>query len=249
VDGLGIDAFRSRLDDLSGDEAWNERTRAVCRAMLAAGVPLERARDAEDDRLWHAAFSENPQAVQFLLDAGIAVRREGRTALHAICWHWDHGDERDDNIRMIVRTLLAAGINPGARDERGNTPLHESMSGDGPNPVAAELLLAAGADVNARNNDAQTPLVYLYETQFDYERAVPFLVRHGADPRIPNARGKNAIDLARQMIAGDNPDWRTEQWKDQNGPPCGWKAPATEGDPEYQMLDLLLQAARRLDSP
>ncbi|MEZ6235552.1 MAG: ankyrin repeat domain-containing protein [Phycisphaerales bacterium] len=247
VHDYGLDALRHRLECFGVEGTSGEQVAAVCRALLESGVSLNQRPGADTDRLFDAAFAENLGAVQFLLEAGVDVRRAGRTALHAICWHWDYSDERDQITRGITRAMLTAGIDPNARDDDGNTPLHEAVSGDGVNLVAAEELVAAGADVNARNNDGQTALGHHYETLFEYDRVVPFLLRHGADPRIANNRGKNAIDIARQMIAGENPDWRADLLQGRAEPRCGWKAPAEPGDMEHQMLEMLIEAANRLD--
>jgi len=246
VDERAKDALQHILENMAAEADELTKMSLVCDAMLQAGLPLV-ARADECHRLYDAAFAENEHAVRWLLQAGHAVTAtEHRgTALHALCWHWDYGDERDDTTRAIVRMLLEAGVDPTATCSNGNTALHESVAGDGTNLVAATELLNAGADVNARNNDGQTPLVYFYETLFDYGLVVPFLLQHGANPLVPNNRGKNAIDIARQMIAGANPDWRTEQWCGEDGPPCGWKQPAEPGDEEHEMLDLLLKAASR----
>jgi ankyrin repeat protein len=246
TDDRGKDALQHVLEDMGVDDRDPALVAAICIAMVQSGLPLA-IRSEERHRLYDAAFAENPHAVRWLLQAGHAIepRGDGATALHAICWHWDHGDERDEATRDIVRTLLAAGVDPDARDTGGNTPLHEAVAGDGTNLVAAVELLNAGADVNAQNSDGQTPLVYFYESLFDYARVVPFLLEHGANPLIRNARGRHAIDIARQMIAGEDPDWRAEQWNGEGGPPCCWKAPAEPGDAEHQMLILMLAAAKR----
>lgn len=240
------DALHEQLSDLGTGDRDDGQIKEVCRALIDVGIPLAPPASMDLDRLWHAAFRENLEAVKFLLNLGYPVGGAGRTALHAMCWHWDHGDERDDITREIVRTLLAAGISPNARGDGGNTPLHDSVVGDGANLIAAEELLKAGADVNAQNDEGQTPLVYAYETLFGYAKVTPFLLRHGANPLIANRRGKNALDIARQMIAGENPDWRTEQWK--GHPPCGWKEPAKPGDEEYQMLAMMEEAARKFQA-
>ena len=201
------------------------------------------------DPLQEAAFSQDLPAVEFLLSVGHpAAKPSGHeTALHQICWH--SGDEHNERIRRMVRCLLAAGINPNARNEEGNTPLHEAVAGDGANVAAMAVLLDAGADPNAENNEGQTPLAHLYDTSFDYAEVVPLLLRYGANPLRRDKRGRHALDLARACAAGEEPAWRKEQWAEEGGPPCGWKFPATPGDEESQMLQLLETAARKYLPP
>ncbi|HRP63995.1 MAG TPA: ankyrin repeat domain-containing protein [Phycisphaerales bacterium] len=216
--------------------------------MLDAGIPLVQSGGVfNNSRLYHAAFTQNRHAVEWLLNQSHPVDpHNGVTALHAICWQSDYSDGRNENTRSIVRLLLTAGIRPNARRESdGNTPLHECMGGDGSNLAAAEELLAAGADINAVNNDGLTPLHLHYELLFDYERVVPFMLKHGANPLIRDKHGQTVIDAAERMIAGENPRWREELCADDGGPPCGWKEPAHPDDAEYRMLALLKQAADR----
>jgi ankyrin repeat protein len=243
----GDDSLGYQLDSLNDDENERIRITNVCLAMVESGLPLER-NDARfgRSRLYRAAFSENLHALMFLLHAGHPANSDAyTTALHAICWHWDYGDERDENTRAIVQTLLKAGINANARAAGGNTPLHEAMSGDGSNLVAAFELLAAGADINAVNDDGVTPLLLHYETLFDYARVVPFLLDRGANPLITDKRGQSTLDAARRMAAGKNPMWRTEMFQGEDQAPCGWKEPAKTDDDEFQMLALLELAASR----
>lgn len=248
ADKGGDDALSKLLDDLSGEnEQTHDRIIATCNALIQAGIPVVRSRPGwGNSRLYDAAFRENLHAVKFLLDAGHPIDADqGTTALHAICWHWDYGDERDEVTRAIVRTLLLAGISPHVRNSDGNSPLHEALSGDGSNLVAAEELLAAGADINAVNNDSVTPLLLHYETQFDYERVVPFMLERGANPLIADRRGQTVIDAARRMIEGGQPMWRVEMAEAEGEDICGWKGPAETGDAEHRMLALLENAAAK----
>jgi hypothetical protein len=247
VDEFGYDALREHLMTLGDDESGDAAVVAVCRALIAAGAPLV-GPDVGDraTRLYDAAFAENLGAVEFLLAAGHPIDADrATTALHAICWHWDYGDERDERTRAIVGRLLQAGIPADARAETGNTPLHEAMSGDGTNLVAAEELLKAGADINAVNHEGLTPLLLHYETLFDYARVVPFLLERGANPLIPDKHGRTVLDAARRMIAGENPWWRQELAAAEGGLPCGWKEPAVPGDAEHEALAQLEAAAAK----
>lgn len=244
IDEFQGDAFRRRIEEFNPDDAGGTATRAVLDALIHAGCRLVHP---ERDRLYDAAFAENPHAVRLLLDLGHPVTpgSDGSTALHAICWHWDYGDERDIATRNIVRMLLDAGVSPNARDAAGRTPIHEAMGGDGVNIVAADELLKSGADIDAVDEEGNTPLMYHYEVLFDYLKVTEFLVARGANPTIRNKRGKTILDLARERLAGEQPDWRVDQWADEGEEPCGWKAPAEEGDPEYLAVRLLEEASRR----
>ncbi len=248
---FGRDALRDRLEDFCTKyreepqyPVDNQAVEAVCDALLEVGLPLIR-RLGSSSRLYNAAFNENPLAVRFLLETGhpAVMSDDQSTALHAICWHWDYGDQRDNDTRDLVRMLLAAGIDASVRDSSGNTPLHECFGGDGINLVAAEELLKAGADINAVNDDSETALMLHYRTMFEYERAVRFALEHGASPLIRDRHGQDVIDIARSMIRGESPRWRIEQPDEPSRAACAWKHPATPGDVEYQMLALLERAA------
>jgi len=52
-----------------------------------------------------------------------------------------------------VRLLAQAGANVNARDNEGNSPLHETSLTD-----VEEELLKLGANLNARNKDGETPI-------------------------------------------------------------------------------------------
>ena len=78
----------------------------------------------------------------------------------------------EDGARVeCVRLLAQAGANVNARDNDGNTPLHETFLTD-----VEEELLKLGANVNARNNDGETPIF----TTVD-DNAIPLFIAHGAD--------------------------------------------------------------------
>jgi len=243
-DEHGRDVLTHHLEEFDPERGDGRPRREVIETLIRLGCPLE---SAGRNRLFDAAFSENQHAVQLLLDLGhpVSPDPDGRTALHGICWHWDHGDERDIATRAIVRMLLEAGIDPNARHARGSTPLHEALTGDGLNIVAAEELLNAGADINAIDFDGNTPLMLHYEVLFDYLKVTEFMLARGANPLVRNARGKTIVDLARERIAGAEPDWRAEQWTEAGGPPCGWKPPAEETDEEHRALSLLEDAVTR----
>ena len=63
-----------------------------------------------------------------------------------------------------VKAALAAGADPGARDEYGDTPLHKAASSNR-NPSVIEALVEGGADPGDRDDDGKTPFDYAEENE------------------------------------------------------------------------------------
>jgi ankyrin repeat protein len=138
--------------------------------------------------LIYAATSGNPDMVRELLRyrPNLEARdREGKTAVfHASEWR---NDDEDGARVQCVRLLVEAGANVNARDNDGNTPLHETFLTD-----VEEELLKLGADVNARNSDGETPIF----TTVD-DDAIPLFIRYGADLTIRNNKGETVFEAAK----------------------------------------------------
>jgi ankyrin repeat protein len=140
--------------------------------------------------LIYAAESGNPEMVREILTyhPNLEARDvQGRTAIFAA------GEDRYrvvDGARVeCVRLLAQAGANVNARDNDGNTPLHETYLTD-----VEEELLKLGADVNARNNDGETPIF----TTFD-DDAIALFIEHGADLTIRNKKGETVMEAAKKQ--------------------------------------------------
>lgn len=58
----------------------------------------------------------------------------------------------------IVEALLKAGTNINARDEYGNSPLHEAVNFVAPSHAIIEALIESGANPGAQNYDGAIPL-------------------------------------------------------------------------------------------
>ncbi|HKV47404.1 MAG TPA: ankyrin repeat domain-containing protein [Candidatus Acidoferrales bacterium] len=89
--------------------------------------------------------------VGLLLDAGANINARGwfgETALFSL--------EED-----AVRELIRRHANLEARDDSGETPLIDTVSGS-----IAEILIKAGADVNARDKDGKTALIRAAESNY-----------------------------------------------------------------------------------
>ncbi len=139
--------------------------------------------------LIYAAESGNPEMVREILryHPDLEARdREGKTAIFAV----GQGRDTDSEGTRIecLRLLVQAGANVNARDNDGNTPLHEIYLSD-----VEEELLKLGADVNARNNDGETPIF----TNVD-DDSIPLFIAHGADLTIRNRKGQTVLEAAKE---------------------------------------------------
>lgn len=101
-----------------------------------------------------------------------------------------HAAWAGDEVR--VRSLLARGADPDAKDAQGRRPLHfAAVQGY---VRIAEALLDAGADVDARDEEDQTPLhLAVYNGQ---REAVELLLSRGADIHVKDKDGKTPQAIA-----------------------------------------------------
>ena len=113
----------------------------------------------------------------------------------ASCEGWTA--DRDANVWAYVRTewvrgCLAAGADPNARGQYGDTPLHRVAWSDEDNAEAIRLLITAGADVNARTNGGDTPLHWAASWPDNFAIVVA-LLDAGADPNARNDNGQTPL--------------------------------------------------------
>merc|ERR1712107_198999 len=84
----------------------------------------------------------------------------------------------------VIKVLVVAGADIGARDDEEKTPLHKVAKN---NPSAVRVLIKSGTKVNKLNKDqtwefSVTPL--FYAAKCSYRDATIALCAAGADPRL-----------------------------------------------------------------
>ena len=130
---------------------------------------------------------------EFFIEARRAQVYAGDTALHAAAFSYD---------TEMARVLVTRGADVRAQNRRGAQPLHAAVMGA---PGSAtwdprrqreviRYLIEVGADPNATAAGGVTPLHRAVRNRCS--AAVEALLGAGADPRLVNDNGSNALDLA-----------------------------------------------------
>jgi ankyrin repeat protein len=115
-------------------------------------------------------------------------------------------DDRDDLFRWAaegaageIERLVAAGADPNAVDENGETPLHFAC--DRGQLEAVRALLLAGADPNAREEQGQTPLMYAVVCECDATADIAdLLIRAGADVEAKDNDGVSPLEQCSEVL-------------------------------------------------
>lgn len=163
----------------------------VVRALLAHGADVNVLHRAGSP-LMKAARGGHVEVVRVLLDEGKAdITLTDDSGCNAT--YMAARENHPDVITLLVEHGRRHGIDMlNWRDDRGRIPL--AIAGWKGNVEAMERLVLLGADVNTINNNGHTPLWYT----LDNPDAAEMLLRHGADPEVPQPVDDELIPL---MIA------------------------------------------------
>lgn len=103
-----------------------------------------------------AAFFGHSELLEALIERGAALEIPARNAMQVRPIHSAVAHADQELALTLTRARLAAAADPNARQQGGETPLHEAVYNE--NEPLIELLLANGADAHLRNEDGQSPL-------------------------------------------------------------------------------------------
>ena len=159
-------------------------------ALLEAGVSALAVDETGKTSLHKAAYLNLTQMARELIAREPAIVAAcdvaHNTALHVAAWA--------GNLSMCA-ALLEAMAAVSATDLAGNTPLHHAaLEG---HTAIGEILLVHGASANAPGLEGSTPLHFVALSMTDAKLSFArLLLRHAADPQIPNRHGMTASRLA-----------------------------------------------------
>lgn len=138
------------------------RAALKARAVLGNSSAAREYGYQECTALAEAIRLNNPAMVSLLLNRGARPDARvyyGQTSLHMAVNAAVRGP-KGDPYRAIARLLLAAGADPNAADENGNTPLMLALFGK-TDSTTVRILLDAGADPDRKNARGVTAHAFL----------------------------------------------------------------------------------------
>ncbi|WP_328381393.1 ankyrin repeat domain-containing protein [Streptomyces sp. NBC_00400] len=203
---------------------YEEQVREVDALLRQGASPSAASADGETP-LYRAAVNGHTDTLRLLLEAGAPPDAESRgepgssglPLCAAACW--DHSE--------AVRELLAHGADPDRREDDGTSYSPLMWAATGGHHRTARLLLDADADPNAAHGE-RTPLMMAAER--GSIAVVRALLHHGADPRLTDAQGRTAGDMAREQCGRDIESELREKAGAAPDSRCGvWRSPRPEG--------------------
>lgn len=183
------------------DARWQDESQAVRQRVLDDPGYLASQDKYGDTPLLRAICFGDLALVEFLLGQGAdpnACNQGGYTALLTAI------ESEEEESPLILTALIKAGADLQQTGANGLAPLH--MAAAQGRVDKAELLIQAGADINQRTpiDAADTPL--MVAACIGRPGTVQLLLRYGADPSLRNLRDQTALDIAKSMSAGPNPE-------------------------------------------
>lgn len=135
----------------------------------------------------HADSAAVRECLREGFDVNLPLRRPHEEPITPLLYACISSETRDcEQDADIVHLLLAAGADPNARDEQGDTPLMYVSA-----PSIIRHLLNAGADATHRGSAQRS--VLLYPDRFDHAEAVRLLLSAGAPADAIDANGCSTL--------------------------------------------------------
>ncbi|QBH95038.1 ankyrin repeat domain-containing protein [Limnobaculum zhutongyuii] len=205
----GIDVNASSKEGITAlMVAADQKRQDVVELLLAHQAnPMDKTRLGITPLMFAGSFSENPQIVKLLIDAGSDVNakdNENNTPLMILAGkpfavYKDSSTISDLEIPAPQPEHYQNTKNESSDSQRTNTPIASKTE----KLESARWLLNAGAEVNAKNKEGMTPLMYASRKAIRQPTdLLSLLIDAGAEVNAQNNSGMTALS---QTAMSDNP--------------------------------------------
>ena len=174
---------------------------AAVEKSLKKGVPIESTNDKGETPLCLAVIGGHVSAVSTLLSHNAQIEARTKKGLTPLLCARDNVSTSRINV---MHTLLSAGANLDAKDENGDTALHQAVSLSRPDWV--EFLLSFNPNLELQNKLGESPLLRAVDfSPLSYAEkileTVQLLLDAGADTKATDEKGQTAVLIAIKAIA------------------------------------------------
>ena len=165
--------------------------------LIAQGADVGESDNNGNTPVFHAAFHNNHEAVQILIDAGarLDVRNKlGQTPLLALCTNYSFwvSDGNTDRLKTL-QVMLKAGAEIDAQDGEGRTPLMHALLNISGSHLPHRTLLKSKPDVSILDNAGRNALFY---SSGQKKETTAQLLKMGADLHVVDKEGINLLMVA-----------------------------------------------------
>ena len=198
-------SLSKRLQDFRARSALLQAARkgdaAAVEKALNKGVPIESANDKGETPLCLAVIGGHVSTISTLLSRNAQIEARTKKGLTPLLCARENVSTSRINV---MRVLLSAGANLDAKDENGDTALHQAVSLSRPDWV--KFLLSFTPNLELQNNIGETPLLRAVDfSPLSYAEkileTVQLLLDAGADTKPTDRKGQTAVLIAIKTIA------------------------------------------------
>lgn len=165
------------------------------RALLSSGADPNATDLTGVNALIRAVKAGNDSLVRLLIEGGAEIARKGPDGQSALDWALQTQDAR------IARVILSHSGDGGAAEL-----IEASRKGD---RDTIGLLLEGGANINSTGEMGETAL--MVAASAGHIGVLKFLLDKGADPRLADKKGVNALGWARSPAPSNAVPWRVQR--------------------------------------
>ena len=183
--------------------AMSDHSAEIVKLLIEKGADLKAVDFLRTTPLRAAVLGNDMRTIKLLIDAGVDVNAADLPGIAPImiAAGWNGNLEavqallaKGANVNAVSRPVMGLPAKNGA-SEFGSLTALTMAAAFGPADVI-KTLIDAGADVNARDVRGMSPLMLAVATDHQDPAVIRMLLEHGADPKLQNKLGENAIDWA-----------------------------------------------------